>query len=51
MTHRGNLNYQDCRRVLLDGLVEDAPDLLDEKVWQEWTALVFLPFVKRSSWE
>ena len=47
MTHRGNLNYQDCRRVLLDGLVEDAPDLLDEKVWQEWMALVFFTFCEK----
>ena len=41
VTHRGNLNYQDCRRVLLDGLVEDAPDLLDDKVWQEWMVFCF----------
>ena len=25
VTHRGNLNYQDCRRVLVDGYVEDGP--------------------------
>eukprot|EP00438_Fugacium_kawagutii_P020118 Skav226970 [mRNA] locus=scaffold51:356186:370706:- [translate_table: standard] len=32
VTHRGNLNYQDCRRVLIDGYVEDGPNFLDDKV-------------------
>ena len=32
VTHRGNLNYQDCRRVLVDGYVEDGPNFLDDKV-------------------
>eukprot|EP00435_Cladocopium_sp_Y103_P016243 s285_g4.t1 len=31
VTHRGNLNYQDCRRVLIDGYAEDGPNFLDDK--------------------
>ena len=31
VTHRGNLNYQDCRRILLDGYVADAPNILDDE--------------------
>ena len=37
VTHRGNLNYQDCRRVLVDGYVEDGPNFLDDKVGRCWT--------------
>ena len=37
VTHRGNLNYQDCRRVLVDGYVEDGPNFLDDKVGRCWS--------------
>ena len=37
VTHRGNLNYQDCRRVRVDGYVEDGPNFLDDKVGRCWT--------------
>ena len=40
VTHRGNLNYQDCRRILLDGYSNDAPDLLAEKAEEESFCLV-----------
>lgn len=39
VTHRGNLNYQDCRRVLIDGYVEDGPNFLDDKVGRCVTGL------------
>jgi hypothetical protein len=42
VTHRGNLNYQDCRRVLVDGYVEDGPNFLDDKVGRCLTGIGLL---------
>ncbi len=34
--HRGNLNYQDCRRTLTDGYEEDQVDLLRKDGILRW---------------
>ena len=31
VTHRGNLNYQDCRRVLVDGVGDGKVSILDDE--------------------